>query len=101
MKTYTLDMNKPLLGLDDQPVAGDTLNKHLAGVLAFSKSGPALQFTNWARDLFKSRTIVINISEREELLRAIRESGLQNIVRAQLEQTILEQAPLEPATPAA
>ena len=99
---FTINLsNKPLLGLDDQPIQGEGLGKSLAGILAFSQSGAALKYVNWARDLFKGRQIEVNLQEREELLQLVRNSPVQNLVKAQIEEEILRQASLEPTTPSA
>lgn len=94
-----IDYNKQVKGLDGTDLQGDqnTMAKILANLLAYSSSGPMVKFMDWARDLYRGKTLEIDRTDADVLKAFVEGSNLPNLTKEQMVNVILEAAVEKPA----
>lgn len=79
-----LDFNKPVLGLDDQPIEGAHLGKLIANIMAASSKGDAIKQYDMARKLYKGEVLDLDRADQKTLKDIITESdAITNLTKAQ------------------
>lgn len=87
----TIDLNKPILDLDGNPVQeGMTLGKALAAQLAHSGKGNAIKFMDWALSLHRGETIQVDDSDYTTLTKFVEDSELRAFVKAPILRAMIE-----------
>lgn len=87
----TIDLNKPILDLDGNPVQeGMTLGKALAAQLAHSGKGNAIKFMDWALQLHHGKPIEVDDADHTLLLKFLEEGELKVFVKAPIIRAMIE-----------
>ena len=85
-----LNLNKPLLDLDNAPVEKVTIGVVLAQQLISSTKGDALKFLDWAITLKQGKPLHLDISDKEKLKLFVESSEtLTNLGKGRILQEIL------------
>ncbi len=80
-----IDLNKPVLNLDGEPIENSNLGRILANALANSPKGDALKFWEMAVKLHKYEPIDLDMSDQIMLSSFIKSNEhLSNIIKVQL-----------------
>jgi len=106
MPQITLDLNIPLLDLDGNPElrygkTGEVIkndageNKHetlcrvLGSAMAHSNDGNDLKMGDWAMDLWKGRTIMLDMADKNDILQWLsRTKSLTHVMKKQIREKI-------------
>lgn len=79
-----LDFNKPVLGLDDQPIADANLGKILANVLTSATKGDPIKLYDWGRKLFQGEILDLDRADQDLLKGLIKDAEqISILVKAQ------------------
>ena len=80
-----IELNKPILNLDESLIEGSNLGKLLAQMLAVSNKGDALKFMAWALKLHAGESIELDPTDKEVLKSFILSNEqLTNLSKAQM-----------------
>lgn len=64
---YRIDLDKPLLDLDQNPLPEANMGKHVAKSLVSSPDGDAIKYLDWAIDLQKNGVIETDSADLDTL----------------------------------
>lgn len=62
-----LDFNKPILGLDDQPIESQNLGKLIANMITATPKGDAMKLYDWGRKLYKGEVLDLDRADQQTL----------------------------------
>ena len=79
-----VDFNKPLIGLDDEPIPDFNLGKNIANLLAQNTKGDCIKFTDWARKIYKGEVLDLDNADQITLKEFIKSLEISNIFEAAL-----------------
>lgn len=86
-----LDLNKPLLDLEGNPLEKQNIGKSLAVLLANASEGPAIKFIDWAMMLHKGEAVELDTTDMETLRRFIEgQPGATNLFKSAVLKAIIQ-----------
>lgn len=93
MAQFTLDLNKPLLDLDGNPIKNEGVEQTIGGTLAMalisSNKGNAVKMFDWAMNFHKGKAIVVDKSDKSTLVEFVKENEmLTNLAKGQILEVI-------------
>lgn len=92
---YAINLDKPLLDLDMQPVDGATMAKQLARSLVISQEGDPIKYLDWAIDLQRKGILQADSSDLDNIQTFVKSArDLTNLSKGQLLKEIKAQREL-------
>ena len=71
--SFIIDLNKPIVGLDGNPIEESNLGKIVAQMLVSATKGDALKFWSWANKLYVGESLDLDPSDKEVLKNFIKD----------------------------
>lgn len=70
-----VNLDKPLLDLNDQPLGDETMAKVLANILKTAQTNEPIKVLSWALDFFKTGEADLSPSEAEEVKNMVKSNA--------------------------